>query len=190
MTAYIYPNSVNKCSEYTRACNFISDCVNDESRQSELLPFINDIFFGGSSLAPKAWEDIKTIHIPYAQARGGDVVLKEKRSFQAALGFVEGVPVIGTVLAIFTVIGHFFLSVRSAGALGAAVREWDAKCEMDSDEDKAALAEKVINNALSTALQWQLLWGAALGLLPMLKPITRVAQVAAFHLCEEAAAAA
>ena len=109
------------------------------------------------------------------------VAIEKKASFSAVLGILEGIPVIGTVIAFFNGIRHLIGMNGSAKRLNEAAT---ALLEMKKkNADHEAILEKtktVFKEAMDYTIHRNYVTGSALSLVPFLKPIVRLFQLYAY----------
>ncbi len=153
---------------------------------------INDTFFGGGPLAPKPMEQLISSRYPEqlsgltgikpVDSTGRPIctlLIDDSLSFGEALGFIEGLPVIGSAIAVIKGLGHIFGMVSSYFDLKKAVADLDKTERSDYNVGRGAYLSKtkmVFNAAVSYTSHKNQLIGSLLSIIPLVKPIVRIAQ--------------
>lgn len=91
------------------------------------------------------------------------------------VGFVESVPVIGSGIAAISLAGHALGMAIDRRAVNNHKKKINSKM---TDESSAAIVQKIFNAKLSYALNARRARASALSLIPFLKPVVRLAQLA------------
>jgi hypothetical protein len=151
---------------------------------------INDTFFGGGPLKPKTFAQINSVIIPkspcYIENLNGHgyITIRKAVSISAVLGFVEGIPVIGSAIAIIKGLGHLYGMIASYSALKKAIKELNDTERNDFNVGRGAscyYTHKVFEAAIAYTNHQNQLVGSVLSLIPFVKPIVRIAQAAIYH---------
>ena len=166
-----------------------TEVANDVSKgaTSSVVDKMNRIFFGGGALDPKHIDFIVSDSMPLFEAKiltNQDLPLqkanfkvinvKQNSSFHL-WGYLEAIPVLGSVLGFFALIGHQFKKRSIERSLRLAVKEMDN----DGDEKmKLAAATRVLTLAAQYTQNHNQRIGSLLALVPLVKPIVRIRQVA------------
>jgi hypothetical protein len=152
---------------------------------------VNDLFFGGSCLAPKEFAHICSVKIPKVnlckqpfEIEDGSIEIEPVLSKGAILGYLEGIPVLGSAIAAISFFGYLYNVWKSADRLNKSVEkfnkmdlELDVDLELDNTNNKLLkTAVKVCNAAIDCAVNYNLLKSSALSIIPLAKPIVRIAQ--------------
>lgn len=163
----------------------------DQGNMSSVVEKINVTFFQGGAFAPKSFSDLASIKMPAHpsyithEADGRvRVEITKQTSASAVLGYVEAIPVIGSVLAIINAIGHLFYMLSSYQALKRAVVELKATERNDYNMGRGACAHythKVFDAAVDYTIHRNYLTGSLLSIVPFAKPIVRLAQGALYR---------
>ena len=151
---------------------------------------LNTAFFGGGVLAPKSFTSLFSLNYPVnplyiEHGPPSHITIGKERSYSVALGLVEAIPVIGTVVAIFNTFYHLYSLYPSYCALKKAVVELKQTERTDYNVDRGACCSKtkaVFEAAVNYTMHRNLLTGSLLGLIPWVKPITLLAQGIIFNL--------
>lgn len=101
--------------EYLTNARVIAKHVENRSF-SEITKQINTGFFGGGIFEPKKFKSLFDLYVPHDNGRtcinmydnSLCVELYKKKSWGALSGFVEGIPLIGSALAIIAALGHMY----------------------------------------------------------------------------------
>lgn len=166
----------------------------EEGNSSKVIKKINDTFFAGEVFAKKSFSFLTSIHIPFHPPKeitdltnlfmGPRVEIKKRCSCSAVLGYIEGIPFIGTVIAIFNSIGHFFSMFVAYLKLKHAANSLKATLENDvSQERKESMSRthSVFDRAVDYTVHRNHLYGSLLAIFPFVKPIVRLAQGLLYH---------
>ena len=158
----------------------------DQGNMSSVVEKINAAFFQGGVFAAKSFSDLASVEMPEhpfcisnIDGRGRGVEIGKQTSTSAVLGYIEAIPVIGSVLAIINAIGHLFYMLSSYQALKRAVVELKAMERNDYNMGRGACAyytDKVFDAAVDYTVHRNHLIGSLLSIIPFAKPIIRLAQ--------------
>ncbi|HSW86854.1 MAG TPA: hypothetical protein VLG49_05070 [Rhabdochlamydiaceae bacterium] len=182
------PIGYGKCleSKYLQAGKEIAQCVN-EGKYVELTQKINNTFFGGFSLAPKSLSKIASIqvpvHPPYRESIVGDrtyVEIRKGISLGGIVGYIEGIPLIGSAVSAVHAIGQTYCAAISYVRLLKVVEDLNATEYSDFNIGRGqccAKTNKVFDAAVAFTVHQNRLVGSLLGLVPLVKPVIRVAQI-------------
>ncbi|HSW86855.1 MAG TPA: hypothetical protein VLG49_05075 [Rhabdochlamydiaceae bacterium] len=151
------------------------------NRFFEVTRKINNTFFDGCPLAPKSFASMASMNVPVRPPRdlGNNVVyveMKEKISLGGILGFIEGVPLIGSAIAAVHAIGELYCTIIFYLKLDDVVRHFDYSVEREEKLDK------IFDTAVAATMHQNRLIGSLLGLIPLVKPAVRASQGILFHL--------
>lgn len=147
---------------------------------------INESLFGGGPLAPKEFLQILTIDIPKAPYYHHQIIedktfitIEKVISTDAVIGYLEGIPVIGSAIAAINAVGHLFGLLFSYLTLKNAVKA-HAKTERNDFNVGRGACLKTTNRVFTAAVAYtnhqNQLVGSLLSLIPFVKPIVRIAQ--------------
>lgn len=190
------PISYGKCleSKYLEAGKQIAQCVN-EGKYFELTQKINNTFFGGFSLAPKSLSKIASIQVPihpaYRESNVRDrtyVEIRKGISLGGIVGYIEGIPLIGSAVAAVHAIGQTYCTVVSYVRLLKVVEDLNATEYSDFNIRRGQCCvktDKVFDEAIAFTVHQNRLIGALLGLVPLVKPVIRVAQMVMYQSQKE-----
>jgi hypothetical protein len=101
------------------------------------------------------------------------------------MGFVEGIPIIGSAIAALKTIYHLFGMLSSYSTLKKAVKKLNATERSDYNVGRGAschYTKKVFEAAIDYTVHQNHLVGSLLSLIPFVKPITRIAQRVIFNV--------
>jgi len=166
----------------------------NEHRFFEVSKKINDAFFGGGPLVPKSFVHLLSISSPksptfIAHEMDGRVfiTIRKELFWRKVVGYIEGIPVIGSAVAVINALGHFYSMISSYLKLRKEVKELNeierttynvgrgASCHFTSKVFDAAVVYTVHQNGFI---------GSLLAIIPLVKPIVRIAQGTLYH-CKE-----
>jgi hypothetical protein len=99
------------------------------------------------------------------------VEIKPKKSLSLCLGFVEGVPVIGSAIAIIKSIYHGCEMIAATKRLKRA--EW---CLRSLGNAELTRLNNVFTAAVDCTVHWNQFVSSVISIVPLLKPILRLAQ--------------
>lgn len=152
---------------------------------------LNNAFFGGGVFAPKSFTSLSSVNIPVnptyiAHETDGHsyITIGKKISFSAVIGFVEGIPVIGSAIAAIKTIYHLFGMLSSYSTLKKAVKNLNNTERSDFNVGRGAscvATEKVFAAAIDYTVHQNNLIGSLLSLIPLVKPIIRLSQGTIFN---------
>jgi hypothetical protein len=169
------------------------------SQTTQVSSKMNKALFHGGPLAPKSFEHLLTIYDPSSDAwpttfpiihwipkvgwkknpgeRYGIVSIEKKIAFSAILGYLEGIPGIGTVIALIHLVAHLI------GMAVSYVRLKQASQELNRASNSSIFikSQKVYTQAIHYTRHRNYLVGSALSLIPFVKPIVRLAQGILYH---------
>ena len=163
----------------------------------EISKKLNNAFFDGGVFTPKSFASLASINIPknpthrsYELELDIDdhyhcyITIGKKTSFSAVMGFVEGIPVIGSAIAALKTIYHLFGMLSSYTTLKKAVKELNDTERSDYNIGRGAschYTKKVFEAAIDYTVHQNHLIGSLMSLIPFVKPITRIAQGVIFN---------
>lgn len=156
---------------------------------------INDVFFGGSALAPKSFEALFSSDIPgepggtFTDQRNITYITISRQTYRdtphsanvgiadgmPVVGILEGIPVIGSAIAAVKALYHLFGMLNSYSKLRSAVKELKSA---DKNNHTAYFPKttRVFKQAVAYTAHQNHLVASLLGLVPLVKPIVRLAQ--------------
>lgn len=162
----------------------------DQGNMSNIVDKINASFFNGGVFATKSFSALTSVKIPEHpsyisnDSNGCRVKITEQTSTSAVLGYVEAIPVIGSILAIINAIGQLYYMLKSYKALQSAVVKLKATERNDFNMNRGACCH-FTHNVFSTAVDYTVhrnhLIGSLLSIIPLAKPIVRFAQGALYQ---------
>lgn len=152
----------------------------------EISKKINHVFFEGGIFDPKSFESLFSIYIPerttcviYEPNGHSYIIIKKKTSYSAVMGFVEGIPIVGSPIAAINTIYHLFGMLSSRSTLKKAVKNLNSIERTDYNVRRGASSyytEKVFAAAIDCTVHPNYLVGSLLSIIPLVKPIVRLAQ--------------
>lgn len=151
-----------------------------QGRTSEVTDAINNAFFDGGNFAPKSLNSLFSTTVPdylnlklypHKPRPANEIIVEKTKSTGAQLGIVQGIPLIGSCLAVIASIGHLFRTVYFYFELRDASKKYEASF-IGYDHEKKEIMEK----AMAYTIEQNLLIASLLSIPPLLKPIVRLAQ--------------
>jgi hypothetical protein len=148
---------------------------------------INRAFFGGGALKPKRFSTLFSFHKPVAptctvlQDEVRVVEIRKKYSVSKVIGYFEGIPFIDPLIAAVNCVAHAIGMIHSYARLRKAVKALNAVTN-EKIHETAAKTDAVFTAAVKFTIHQNRMVGSLLSLIPLLKPITRLAQGAIFHI--------
>lgn len=185
---------------YLAAGERVADSVNN-GRFWEVSKQINRSFFGGGVLKPKRFNRLASINKPVQPlATHHDVATNsitvnvgKKTSFSAVAGYFECLPSVGPIFAAVNALFHTVGMFYSYSKLKKAVVVLNAVERNEFNIGRGEVSVKtnaVFTAAVKFTMHQNHMVGSMLALVPLLKPITRIAQGTIFHIKEEVKARA
>lgn len=169
----------------------------EKGKYFEVSKKINQSFFGGGQFAPKSMKTLASVNIPDYHIRVVDctkkkcpvyayVKIRKKISLSAVLGWVEGIPLIGSAIAIFKSFYHIYHSISYGLELKNLVKKLnDEKKKENHPANKSEmifhLTVKIFSAANQFTVNQNQLGASFLSIIPLVKPIARILQTASFH---------
>lgn len=145
-------------------------------RYPELSAKINEKFFDGGMFAPKSFLSLFSLEIPeidkkqHEDEKGQSYFNIGKRiSVGAVIGIIESIPVIGSAIAVLTTLGHLIGMLHAYASLDKIVIEKNRDNSVVNYQD-------VLEHAIAFTVQQNQLVASLLSLIPLIKPIVRLAQ--------------
>jgi hypothetical protein len=165
--------------QFTSASLSVAQLVNKNDLKQVSLNLHYDLFKGGST-EPKSLKQMLSISTPSSTvtldeyANNDRVGLKQSYSLYGVVSLLEGIPVIGSVIAVLSCLGHLF------GMFLCKERLEDASAALSKNRSNLALAQEVHTQAVDFARHDYYLQGSVLAIIPLLKPLLRLTQAAGY----------
>lgn len=163
-----------------------------QGRLFDISKKLNNAFFDGEVFTPKSFTSLASVNIPNNPALTeveldgqSYITIRKQISFSAVMGFVEGIPVIGSAIAAIKTIYHLFGMLSSYSSLKRAVKNLNETERSDINVGRGAscvATEKVFAAAIDYTVHQNHLVGSLLSLIPLVKPIIRITQGAIFNV--------
>jgi hypothetical protein len=178
----------------------LNAAYNEKDKISDKL---NKALFNGGPSSPKSFGQLLSVENPSGQvvfkkiahlkanngtsaitwAKDGNshdlVTVEKKASSSAKYALLEGIPVIGSILAIFGAIGHAYSMRKAAARLKeAGTAHLESNKKPHTKEAELEKAKQVFDAAIDYTSQRNYYKGSLLSLVPFLKPIVRLFQLA------------
>jgi hypothetical protein len=150
-----------------------------DSGPEKMSNTLNRALFNGGALAPKSFKQLFSFNDPCSKVltllpESYEIVLvEEKMSFSAFLGYLEAIPFLGTVFALIHLIVRLFFLAASYNSLKSVSKEMLAS---EENADSPEKIKKVFEHAIDYTFHRNYLIGSALSLVPFMKPLTRFIQ--------------
>lgn len=177
------PNSI-----FLEAENIANDIVNDNV--DSVVDKMNRIFFGGGALDPKHVDFVINENRPLFGAKiltQKDFPLQES-NFKAIdvkkdqscylFGYIEGIPLLGSILAMFALISNQFRKMHVEKNITLAAREIKNLTNTNDENVKLLTATKILTLATQYTQYRNKQIGSLLALIPFIKPLVRAIQIA------------
>lgn len=186
------PITYGTCTEanYLQAGDLIVQDIEKEE-YGAIVYRINNTFFEGGNFDPKSLSTLASILIPIPPLStmvmpGGirNVRIGTQISISAILGYVECIPVIGSVLAVIFALGHLYCMVSSYNALKQAAERFKTIEKSDFNIRRGACTaamDDVFTAAVAVTVYRNHIIGSALAIIPLLKPAIRIYQWASYN---------
>lgn len=165
--------------QFTSASRSVALPVNKKDLEQVSLNLHYDLFKGGST-EPKSLKQMLSISTPSSTVtcdtfgNKDRVALKHSYSLYGVVSLLEGIPVIGSVIAVLSCLGHLF------GMFLCKERLEDASKALLKDRSNLDLAQEVHTHAVDYARHDYYLQGSVLAIFPLLKPLLRLTQAAGY----------
>lgn len=151
---------------------------------------INNAFFGGGALTPKSFTQLTSLEIPDVPAVRDNfpeeqryITIKSQISFSAVMGYVESIPLIGSAIAIinshfqlFAMLSSYTTLKRNVTILNDTLRN-----SPTNPSDMTYKTSLVVAASIDYTVHQNHLIGSLLSIIPLVKPMMRVAQGILFH---------
>lgn len=136
---------------------------------------INDSFFGGAPfITDKSFKMVFNVSKPAPVVSGTSIDLRKKKDFYVVWGVLEGMPFLGSFLAIFAVIGNSFRILSTEIQLKKAIKALPVTVEHNPTTAAGAKyfmqANKVFRITVERTLAENRVYGSLASLIPYLKP--------------------
>lgn len=164
----------------------------DQGNMSHIVDKINAAFFKGGVFAIKSFSDLLSIDKPYPPVYTqvpmdgpSRVEITRDVSLSASLGYVEAIPLIGSVIAMINAIGQLFYMLKSYQDLKRAVIELKEIPRNDYNVMRGAslyYTKPVVDSAVNYTVHRNHLIGSLISIVPLAKPLIRLAQGILYEL--------
>lgn len=135
---------------------------------------INDEYYDGDPFSPRSFSDLMGPVYTY-KCKFKDnswTIIKKPLILTSFFSYLEGIPVLGTPIALILAVGRLITSELKFRSLEKAVREYkDLSNDPDAKEDqKLYKASKVFNKAIKYTNESNLTWASVSAIWPFVKP--------------------
>lgn len=155
--------------------------VSSHNGAEHITRIINNNFFGGQALSPKSFGNILSINSPIIWYPIRNYVkIDSEPNFFNTIGYIEGIPYLGSFIAILMSFGHLVEMNLARRDLRNAVSSLNYT--NPNDESYRDKVKAVVENALYYTTEKNALVGSLLAIIPFVKPIVRIGQGISYHL--------
>ncbi|MBA3958469.1 MAG: hypothetical protein H0X51_08795 [Parachlamydiaceae bacterium] len=162
----------------------------ESSECGAVSEYVNGAFFR-LPMESKPFSELASLTIPTPPFKmllngiNGKIEIGQKTYLRGVVGFAEGIPVIGTAIAIINGLAHWYQMVKERSALEKAIKTFNASPKNNDYAVDITLrftsANAVFYHAIAHTVHANQLFGSVLGLVPFVKPIARLAQGILFN---------
>ncbi|MBA3958470.1 MAG: hypothetical protein H0X51_08800 [Parachlamydiaceae bacterium] len=182
-------------ADYSSFCGAIATCISQKD-YAKVEKDINRAFFKGEAFQAKSFTQIFSITVPTcSKGTSPDnhsyVEIKGRYSFTGVLGFLEGIPILGSAIAVILCIGHCFGLMEASSNLETAVKHYGQITSdkisrgIENTEENDRVMHQIFENAVAYTVHQNRLISSIISLIPFVKPATRIAQGIAYHCSKQ-----